>query len=67
MGSVYARLLQVLERKRFDVFGPQPVRLSRATKILLTLRNLGSAQLGRSLAEWPYQPGFRHIPFWQDS
>ena len=38
MGSVYARLLRELERKRFDVFGPHPVRLSRATKILLTLR-----------------------------
>jgi 15-cis-phytoene synthase len=38
MGSVYWRLLRELERQRFDVFGPRPVRLSRATKILLILR-----------------------------
>jgi phytoene synthase len=38
MGSVYSRLLAELERTRFDVFRPQPVRLSRAAKILLILR-----------------------------
>jgi 15-cis-phytoene synthase len=38
MGSVYWRLLSELERRRFDVFGPHPARLSRARKILLILR-----------------------------
>ncbi|HEV7925784.1 MAG TPA: presqualene diphosphate synthase HpnD [Verrucomicrobiae bacterium] len=38
MGSVYSRLLQELERRRFDVFGPQPARLNRAEKLLLILR-----------------------------
>jgi len=38
MGSVYWRLLGELERRRFDVFGPHPARLSRAEKILLILR-----------------------------
>jgi phytoene synthase len=38
MGSVYGRLLRELERRRYDVFGPHPVRLSRAQKILLILR-----------------------------
>jgi phytoene synthase len=38
MGSVYWRLLRELERRRFDVFGPRPARLSRAEKILLILR-----------------------------
>lgn len=35
MGSVYWRLLRKLEGRRFDVFGPQPTRLSRSQKILL--------------------------------
>ena len=38
MGSVYWRLLNELERRRYDVFGPRPARLSRAEKILLTMR-----------------------------
>jgi phytoene synthase len=38
MGSVYWRLLQKLERQRFNVFGPQLTRLSRAQKIGLILR-----------------------------
>jgi phytoene synthase len=38
MGSVYWRLLRELERRRYDVFGPHPARLSRAQKILLILR-----------------------------
>jgi len=35
MGSVYWRLLQKLERGKFDVFGPHPLKLSKAQKILL--------------------------------
>jgi phytoene synthase len=38
MGSVYWRLLRKLERQQFNVFGPEPMRLSRGQKILLILR-----------------------------
>ncbi len=38
MGSVYWRLLKKLERKRFNVFGPNPTRLNKAQKIMLILR-----------------------------
>ena len=38
MGSVYWRLLRKLERQRFNVFGPEPLRLSRGQKLLLILR-----------------------------
>jgi phytoene synthase len=39
MGSVYWRLLQKLEAKKFNVFGPQPARLSHGHKILLILQS----------------------------
>ena len=35
MASVYWQLLQKLEANRFDVFGPQPVRLSKPHKLAL--------------------------------
>ena len=35
MGSVYWGLLQKLEKQQFDVFGPQPTKLSKAQKLLL--------------------------------
>lgn len=35
MGSVYWRLLQKLERERFDVFGPKPPKLSKPHKLAL--------------------------------
>ena len=38
MGSVYWRLLRKLEMQAFDVFGPNPTRLSRGQKILLICR-----------------------------
>jgi phytoene synthase len=38
MGSVYWRLLKKLEQKRFDVFGPQLMRLTKGQKLLLILR-----------------------------
>jgi phytoene synthase len=38
MGSVYWRLLRKLERRQFDVFGPNPTRLNKGHKILLILR-----------------------------
>jgi 15-cis-phytoene synthase len=38
MGSVYWRLLQKLERRRYDVFGRGETRLSKAQKLFLILR-----------------------------
>jgi phytoene synthase len=38
MGSVYWQLLQKLEREKFNVFGSQPVRITRPKKLLLILR-----------------------------
>ncbi len=38
MGAVYWRLFEKLESQQFDVFGPNPTRLSKAQKILLILR-----------------------------
>ena len=38
MGSVYWRLLRKLELQQFDVFGPNPTRLSKSQKILLIFR-----------------------------
>ncbi|MCU0783820.1 MAG: presqualene diphosphate synthase HpnD [Verrucomicrobia bacterium] len=38
MGSVYWRLLQKLEAKQFNVFGPEPTRLGKAHKLGLILR-----------------------------
>jgi 15-cis-phytoene synthase len=38
MGSVYWRLLLKLERKRFNVFHPEPVRLNKGHKLMLVLR-----------------------------
>lgn len=39
MGLVYWRLLRKLERKNFNVFGPQPIRLTKLQKVLLILRS----------------------------
>jgi phytoene synthase len=39
MGSVYWQLLQKLQRRQFDVFGPQSVRIPRAKKLLLIFRS----------------------------
>jgi phytoene synthase len=39
MGSVYWRLLQKLEAKKFNVFGPHPTRLHNGQKLLLILRS----------------------------
>jgi phytoene synthase len=38
MGAVYWRLLQKLERQKFNVFGSQPVRINRPQKLLLIFR-----------------------------
>ena len=39
MGSVYWQLLQKLKRKKFDVFGAQPVKLSKPHKLALIFRS----------------------------
>jgi phytoene synthase len=39
MGSVYWQLLQKLERNRFDVFGPQPLKLSKPHKLALIFKS----------------------------
>jgi phytoene synthase len=39
MGSVYWQLLQKLQRRQFNVFCPQPVRIPRAKKLLLIFRS----------------------------
>ena len=38
MGSVYWRLLEKLEHREFNVFGPEPTRVGKGQKILLILR-----------------------------
>lgn len=38
MASVYWRLLRKLEHRRFEVFGPTPLRLNKGQKVLLILR-----------------------------
>lgn len=38
MGSVYWRLLEKLEAREFNVFGPEPTRVSKPQKILLIIR-----------------------------
>jgi 15-cis-phytoene synthase len=39
MGSVYWRLLKKLERAQFNVFGPQPVKLSKPQKLALIFQS----------------------------
>jgi phytoene synthase len=39
MGSVYWQLLQKLERGHFNVFGPQPLKLSKPRKLALVLQS----------------------------
>jgi len=39
MGSVYWRLLQKLEREKFNVFGPEPLKLSKPHKLALILQS----------------------------
>ena len=41
MASVYWRLLNKLERRRFNVFGPKLTRLSKGQKLLLILGTWG--------------------------
>lgn len=46
MGSVYWRLFRKLESNHFDVFGPNPTRLSKGHKVLLIVRSWLRTSLG---------------------
>ena len=46
MGSVYWRLFRKLEANRFDVFGPNPTRLSKGHKLLLIFLSWLRTSLG---------------------
>ncbi|HKW28359.1 MAG TPA: squalene synthase HpnD, partial [Verrucomicrobiae bacterium] len=39
MGSVYWRLLQKLEQQQFNVFGPEPLKLSKPCKLALIFKS----------------------------
>ena len=46
MGSVYWRLLKKLERRKFNVFGPETIRLGKPYKLTLILRAWARSLLG---------------------
>jgi phytoene/squalene synthetase len=48
MGAVYWRLLLKLEKRQFNVFGPEPVRLSKPCKLLLVMRSWLKYALGQT-------------------
>jgi phytoene synthase len=48
MGAVYWRLLLKLERRQFNVFGPEPIRLSKPCKLLLVMRSWLKYALGQT-------------------
>jgi phytoene synthase len=52
MGSVYWRLLQKLERNRFNVFGPQPLGLSKPHKLALIFRSWLRFSLGSTAPDY---------------
>jgi len=52
MGSVYWQLLLKLEREKFQVFGPERIRLGKAHKIWLILRSVLAHTAGSSVS--PY-------------
>jgi len=55
MGAVYWRLLRKLERRRFNVFAPRPVRLSAPHKLWLVLRAWQRRVCGVAVSDygWP--------------
>ena len=52
MGAVYWRLLGLLERRRFRVFGPDRIRLGKVAKLLLVARTWWRLRIG------PFAPGY---------
>jgi 15-cis-phytoene synthase len=49
MGSVYWRLLRKVEQRRFNVFGPELIRLNKRQKLILILRSWGQFMSGAAL------------------
>lgn len=56
MGSVYWRLLRKLEAGDFNVLGPQPMRLTKAQKLLLVARTWWRATLGTMAPSYGFDP-----------
>ena len=52
MGSVYWRLLQKLERGKFDVFGPRPLKLGKPRKLALIFRSWLRFSLGSTAPDY---------------
>jgi phytoene synthase len=52
MGSVYWRLLQKLERENFNVFGPEPLKLSRPRKLALIFSSWLRFMLGSKTSDY---------------
>jgi phytoene synthase len=52
MGSVYWRLLQKLEANRFNVFGPQQLRLTKPHKLALIIRSWLRFSLGSTASDY---------------
>jgi len=52
MGAVYWRLLQKLEKQRFNVFGPSPVRLHSGQKLTLILRSWLRSAMGATKPDY---------------
>jgi phytoene synthase len=52
MGSVYWRLLQKLEANRFNVFGPEQLRLTKPHKLALILRSWLRFSLGSTAPDY---------------
>jgi phytoene synthase len=52
MGAVYWRLLQKMERGRFDVFGPHPLKLSKPGKLALIFRSWLRFSLGSTAPDY---------------
>jgi len=52
MGSVYWRLFEKLEACRFNVFGPQPVRLSKWHKVALIFRSWVRQAAGSTVSDY---------------
>jgi len=52
MASVYWRLLRKMERGKFDVFGPRPLKLSKPGKLALVLRSWLRFSLGSTAPDY---------------
>ena len=52
MGSVYWRLFEKLEANRFDVFGPQPVKLGKPQKLALIFRSWLRFAVGSTVSDY---------------